>query len=253
MQTLGRWIVLASLAASCPALAQEEEQVWRRDFGTVTVGVSGGFQHWSLSDLEEAFDRRSADYASDGYVLEASSYPTTMSYGLDLQYRFSRRWFARAQFDWVRLTFDDRDRQSLQFLGSRDLTPVALTAKTRVQTQPLLMSFGLGRSWRNPSVRWGVTTGFVVAPLKVIDEIGVFLESDTVSEIEATGTGLGADLAVSCDYFTDSNMNLFAEIFGRVGSADVELERPIWESTILPGTRAVNLDGVGIRLGFRWI
>jgi hypothetical protein len=244
---------LVSFSAPFPAVAADDESEWNRDFGSLTVGVSGGFQYWSLSDLEAAIDERAAAFASDGYALEPGAYSTTFAYALDLQFRFSKRWFARTQLEWTRLSVDDRDRQSLQFLGARERTPVSLTAKTQVQTRPVLFSVGIGRSWRGPSLRWALVGGLVIAPLKVVDEIGVFLEADTVSEVEATGTGLGADLALSCDYFTDSNMNLFAEIFGRAGSGDVKLTDDVWESTILPGTRRVNLDGIGIRLGFRWI
>lgn len=247
------WLLVAVCLGAPRTVSAADEPKWDRDFGFVTLGITGGFQYWSLSDLEAAVDRRATELAVDGYAMEPGAYPMTFSYGLDLQFRLTRAWFARAQFDWVRLSVDDRDRRSLQFLGARERTPVSLSAKTRVETHPLVMAFGLGRSWRTPSLRWGLASGLVVAPLKVVDEIGVFLEADTVSEVEATGTGFGADLAVSCDYFTDSNMNLFAELFGRIGSADVELTDDVWESTILPGTRRVNLDGVGLRLGFRWI
>jgi len=237
------------LAAPAPGAASDRE----RDFGTVTLGMTGGFQLWTLPSLEKAVARRAEDLAQDAYLLPESSYDLTFSYGGEIQVRLDAGWFARAQLEWTRLRLEDRDRQFLQFLGSRERTPVSVSYSTRVETRPLLAALGLGRAWRGESVRLGLAASLIVAPIKVVDEIGVFLESDTVSEVTATGTGLGGELSASLDYFTDANMTLYLELFGRTGGTDVELDDRSWESTILPGTRRVDLEATGIRLGFRWI
>jgi hypothetical protein len=148
---------------------------------------------------------------------------------------------------------EDRDRQSLHFLGGRERVPVSLTVESRVQTRPVLAAIGIGRAWRTPAVRFAVAGSLVVAPIRVVDEMGVYLEQETISEIEATGTGFGGELTASLDYFTDTDMNLYVELFGRAGHTDVELVDAIWESTAFPGTRRVDLEGAGVRVGFRWI
>ena len=66
------------------------------------------------------------------------------------------------------------------------------------------------------------------------------------------GTGFGLEGDFTVDYFTDVRTNLFAELFFRVGSAEVELEELWWESSLLPGRRRVDFGGGGIRLGLRW-
>ena len=178
------------------------------------------------------------------------SFNPAFAFGGELQIRLSKARFTRVQLDWTRLSLDDRDRQFLQYLGGRTRAPVSVSYKTRVETHPLLAEIALGRSWRNPSPpRCRADSWWLIRS----HEITVYIESETVSEASASSTGLGGELTMSCDYFTDSNMNVFMEIFGRTGGADVELDDGVWESTIIPGTRHVGISGVGLRLGFRWI
>ena len=61
------------------------------------------------------------------------------------------------------------------------------------------------------------------------------------------------ELDVAVDYLTDVQTTLYMEAFWRTGSTKVQLEDPVWESSTLPGERTVDLDGIGIRMGFRWI
>ena len=237
-------------AAAGPPSAKGEGS---RDFGAVTLGLTGGFQMWTLPALEDAVRLRAEEVALDGFDVGADSYDLTYAYGVELQVRLTRSWFARAQFDWTRLTLEDRDREFLQFLGGGQRSGVSLSYSTRVQTRPLIGSFGLGHAWQGNAVRLGISGNLVVAPLKVEDKLGVFIETETVSEVTSSGTGLGAELAASLDYYTDARMNLYLELFARTGRVDVTLDDDVWESTILPGTRRVDLGGGGIRVGFRWI
>ena len=245
---LATWL----LGAVAPAHAIRTAE-WGRDFGTWSLAVSGGVQLWTLTDLESAITARAEELAIDGYQVGKDSFNPAFAYGAELQVRLSEKWFTRLQFDWTRLSLDDRDRQFLQYLGGRQRTPVSLSYETKVQTHPLLAELGLGRSWRNSSLRFGLAGSLVVAPIKVLDEITVYIEQTTTSEVSATGTGVGGELTVSCDYFTDSDMNVFMELFGRMGGTDVELDDGVWESTILPGSRHIGIGGAGLRVGFRWI
>ena len=224
-----------------------------RDFGPVSLGLTGGFQMWTLPALENAIRLRAGELALDGFDLGADSYDLTYAYGAELQFRLSRSWFARAQFDWTRLTVEDRDREFLQYLGGGQRSAVSLSYATRVQTRPVIGSFGLGHSWQGASVRLGLSGNLLVAPLKVEDRISVYIETETISEVTATGTGLGGEFAASLDYYTDASMNLYVELFARTGRVDVTLDDAVWESTILPERRRVDLGGGGIRVGFRWI
>lgn len=244
-------LLLPALAA--PAAAERFE-VHERYFGGMSLGFTGGFEHWSLSGLEEALDARAAVYGADGFdIRDAGDFGTTYGYGAELQFRLTEHWFLRTQADWTRMTSETRDRQNLAILGGRDTTPVSLTYKTRVQTNPLLFSVGVGRSVRFTSVRWGLSANWLLAPMKVVDELELYIDASTKSEVEATGFGQGAEALLSLDYFTDSNMTLYVETFARMGSATVELGPSDWESTTLPTRRRIDLDGIGIRLGFRWI
>jgi hypothetical protein len=48
-------------------------------------------------------------------------------------------------------------------------------------------------------------------------------------------------------------MNLYAELIGRLGSAQAELENMDWESVSIPGERRIDFSGIALRLGVRWI
>lgn len=246
-------LVLAACFVSGPPARAARSQEWGRDFGLLSLGLCGGVQLWTLADLEKSIAARADEVALDGFRVGNDSFNPGFGYGVEAQLRLSERWFSRLLFDWTRLSLEDRDRQFLESLGGRERTPVSLSYESRVQTHPLLMQVGLGRSWRNPSLRFAVAGGLLVAPIKVIDNITVYMETTTTSEVSATGTGLGGELSFSCDYFTDSDMNVYLELFGRAGGTDVELEDAVWESTIFPRTRHVGLGGAGLRLGFRWI
>jgi hypothetical protein len=248
---LGALLLLPLLAGTAGADSFEGHQ---RSFGTMSLGFTGGFERWSLSGLRDALDARAAVYAEDGFDLsDAGKFGTTYGYGVELQFRLTRNWFARTQAVWTRMSAETRDRQNLELLGGRDTTPVSLTYTTRVQTRPLLFAVGLGRAVRFSSVRWGLSGSWLMAPMKVIDELELYIDASTKSEVESNGFGQGAEALVSVDYFTDSNMTLYVEVFYRVGDATVELGTAEWGSTTIPTKRRVDLDGGGIRLGFRWI
>ncbi len=227
--------------------------VYTRQFGTLTLGISGGYQYWTLGSLEESLEIRNSVYEDQGYNFAEASFGPTYAFGAELQVRLTRDWFFRSQAEWTRMSWEDRDRQFLLYLSGRERTPVSLGYTARVESSPLIFAFGLGRSLRWDAVRWGLSANWVVAPVKVVDELQAFLGSETTFEVESSGVGHGLETALSVDYFTDSNLNLFAEAFWRTGSADVDVNTSEWASTILPATRHVDLGGGGLRLGFRWI
>lgn len=246
-------VLLIPLLAPWTATPAGADPGRRHDFGTVSLALAGGFQMWTLPALEDALRLRGEELAQDGYELGRESFDLTYAYGAELEVRLSRAWFARAQFEWTRLRLEERDRRFVQFLGGAERTPVSLSYGTKVQTRPVLASVGLGRAWRTRAVRMGLSGSLVLAPLRVVDEINVYLETETITEVQSKGTGVGAELAASLDYFTDVEMNLFVELFGRIGAVDVETEDDLWNGTIVPARRRVDLDGGGIRVGFRWI
>ncbi len=246
--------ILAGLsAAAVLGAADVVHPAERREFGPVSVALSGGFQSWSLASLEDALRERGEELATDGYALGGGSFDLTYAYAGEFQFRLSRAWFARAQVEWTRLKLEERDRRFLHFLGGADRTPVSLSYTTRVHTRPVIAQLGLGRAWAGRSVRVGLAGSWVVAPLRVVDEINVYLETETVTEVRSEGTGMGAEFAASLDYFTDVEMTLFLELFGRFGAADVHTENDVWNGTVVPERRRVDLDGMGVRVGFRWI
>lgn len=223
------------------------------EFGRFSLGISGGFQTWSLDGLERTLSDRATHLAQDGFQFEPGAFGLTFSYGLDVQWRLARHWYAHAQFEWTRLSFEDRDRSLLIALGSRDRTPISIGYVSRVATRPLLVSLGGGHSREFHSVRIGGSAKMIIAPLAVEDDLTIFLDSEFESTVRSTGTGLGCEVTASLDYFTQTRTTLFVETFGRVGSTKVSLGERYWESTILPGSRRVDFSGFGIRMGMRWI
>ena len=224
----------------------------RREFGRLTLGLSGGVQWWLLDYLEKFLDRRAEFYSPYGYDLGAASFGATGGFGADLQWRLARGFFLRAQFEWTRVEWEVRDRQVLEVLGDRQ--PVSLTYRTRVGTNPLVASLGLGWGAELTKVRLGLVTGMVIAPLYVRDVLQIYFgAAGNETEAEAKGTGIGLDTAFAIDYFTDVPMTLYLELFGRYGRTRVELEQQALESSNLPATRVVDFTGVGVRLGVRWI
>lgn len=245
------WLASASASAQEFVPGAEDRTGWP-GFSRVSIGFNGGFQYWTLSNLEEALLARHESFAEDGFNLIDPSFGVSYSFGVDVQYRFSEAYFFRVATDWTRLSFDERDRRTIAFLGGGDRTPVSFSYTSRVETRPLLISLGLGRALHSRAVRWGFTANAVLAPVKVRDEFSLFIEEQFDSAVEATGFGIGFESTISADYLTESNMTLYLEAFFRAGSTDVELETNAWESTVVPGTRGVNFGGGGLRLGFRF-
>lgn len=249
---MGLFAALAMVVAAGPAHAVRSKE-WGRDFGRLSFAVSGGFQIWTLTDVERAVDARAQSLAVDGYRVGADSFNPSMAYGGELQLRWNKGWFSRLELDWTRLSVEDRDRQYLQVLGAGP-QPVSVGYETKVETHPILAALGLGHSWRNESLRWACAGNVLVAPMRIVDALTVYHDGVSHdSRIEATGTGVGGEVTVSLDYLTDTSMNVFVELFGRGGHTEVKLDNGIYESSILPGTRNVGLGGAGIRVGFRWI
>jgi hypothetical protein len=251
---LWAWLLgLVPASQAAPPSSFPTEEAAPRQFGSVTVGLSGGFQMWTLTGLEELIEDRAADFAQDGFELSSDTFEVTFSYGLELQLRLTRAWFLRGQFEWARLQVEDRDRKFLSPLGGRDRTPVSLSYQTRVRTAPVFLTIGPGRSVELESVRFGFSGGVVIAPVRVEDVLSVHMQSTTKSKVLSTGIGYGLEGTASVDYFTDVRTTLFLELFYRYGATPVSLQDGYWESTNLPGERRVDFSGGGIRLGLRWI
>jgi hypothetical protein len=221
-------------------------------FGAVSIGFHGGFQLWSLDALEQSLAGRNESFAQDGYQFNDPSFGIAYAFGADFQYRLSRSWFAQLDADWTRVSFDDRDRQTIAFLGGSDRPAVSVSYTSRVETRPLVFAVGLGRAFHTQSVRYALAAQGIVAPLKVVDEFTVFIDEEHETRTEAAGVGFGGGGSFSADYLTETNMTLFVDLFFRIGAADVDLDNPAWESDNLPGTRRVDFTGGGIRLGVRW-
>ena len=246
--TLGAALLLA-LGVAAPAGAVEPYRI-----GGFSLGMTGGFQAWGLSGLEEVLSDRATSFATNGYDLDAAQFNTTFSYGLDLQFRMTEQWFFRTAGEWTRLKWDDRDRTFLATLGAGSRTPVSLSYETKVQTRPVLAMAGIGTAREFTSIRIAFSGNLVIAPVRVTETVEVaIVDSATEIEVTATGVGTGLEIDAAVDYFTDTSTTLYLEAFWRTGSTDVDLDEMIWEGSSFPGTRRVDFDGIGIRLGLRWI
>jgi hypothetical protein len=216
--------------------------------------MTGGFQSWSLSSLETTLGDRAEIFGASGYRLETADFGPTFSYGLEMELRLTERWFLRAQGEWTRLKWEDRDRQFLASLGGRNRTPISVGYQTRVQTRPVLFAVGAGTARELWSARFALSGSLLIAPMRVVDDVVVsVVESRTETQIVASGTGTGFELDLAVDYFTEVRSTLYVEAFLRRGGTTVSLDDDVWETTAFPSERRVDLDGFGIRLGLRWI
>lgn len=244
--------LLALLAAfvAPPALAGSAPNHFR----SFSFGLSGGFQTWSLSGLEETLGDRAAILARDGYQLEAGDFPTTFSYGAEMQFRLTERVFLRTQVEWTRLKFDDRDLRSIAALGSRARTPFSVGYESKVRSKPLLFAVGTGAAQEFRAVRVALSGNALIAPVELQEDVTIALrENETDTRVTASGTGLGFELQASIDYFTEVHTTVFIDAFWRNGSTTVSLDNAVWESSSFPGKRRIDFDGIGIRIGMRWI
>ena len=233
-------------------MAAPEERPPR--FGTISIGLTGGFQTWGLSGLEETLSDRARLFAQNGYEMDGGEFGPTYGYGAEFQVRLTELWFLRAQFEWTRLSWEDRDRQFLAPLGSSSRTPVSVSYESRVQTRPLLVALGGCAARELSSIRVGISGNALIAPVRLVDRLQIsVVESVTETEVVSTGTGVGFELDVAVDYLTEVQTTLYLEAFWRTGSTTVTLEDPVWESDVFPAERSIDLDGIGIRLGMRWI
>lgn len=246
-------LALAGPSSGSPSSPGRVDTRSAREFGPLSVGVTGGFQYWTLSALETTLDERGEFLAADGFDIEQSDFRVTFAYGADLQVRLTDAWFLRSEFEWTRFQWQDRDRQFLSALGGRDRTPVSVSYRSTVRTNPVFGTLALGRAFELESVRIGVSAGAVLAPVKMEDELEVHLGDTTKTTVTSEGTGIGFEVGASVDQFTDVRTTIFLELFYRYGATDVELTEAYWESSLLPGVRRVDFSGGGIRLGFRFI
>ena len=244
--------VLVSTPGWADASPPGVERVSWPGFGTLSVALHGGFQFWTVSGLEESLSERNDSFAQDGFQLREPAFGIGYAFGAEFQYRISRSWFAQLGADWTRLSFDDRDRRTIPFLGGTDRPAISISYTTRVESRPMVFTVGLGRAFHTQSVRYALVAQGTIAPLKVVDEFTVFVDTEHDTRTEATGIGFGGGGSFTADYVTDSSMSLFVDLFFRIGATEVELSEPAWESSNLPGTRRVDFTGGGIRLGVRW-
>ena len=238
------------VAAQTPEEAIPED----RDFGSFTLGITGGFSYWTLTALEGTLNARADLLAEDGFELDRANFDITYAYGVEIQSMLSRAWFVRGQFEWSPPAYSDRGSALVGRLGSSGPRPrISVTYETKVRTAPVFVTLGGGRAATYESVRFGFSGNLIIAPVRVEDVLEIVVEGvGTESKVVSKGTGLGFEANVSFDYFTDVRTTLYADVFARVGSTAVELEETWWESTSLPLKRRIDFDGLGLRVGLRW-
>lgn len=250
-------LALLVLSASAPPSAARERREplsASRDFGRFSLGITGGFQYWSLTALEGTLNERAELLARDGFALDRADFDITYAYGLEFQGMLNRDWFARGQVEWSPPAWNTRSSAVVGRLGGSGPRPrISVAYESKVRTDPVLVSLGAGRAVMRRSVRFGFSGNLIIAPVRVEDVLEVAIDGlPTESEVVASGTGLGLGANVSIDYFTDVRTTLYLDLFGRLGSTTVELEESWWESATLPRKRRIDFDGAGIRLGLRW-
>jgi hypothetical protein len=239
------WRLLSSLRASETTFQNA------RAFRRVAFGIFAGPGFWSLSSQESFLDTRADTYVDEGFDLHGADFQAAFSYGVEIQVRVADRWYVRTTLDRSQYHDDVRDRSTMMVLGGRH--PVSLTYDTRTESRPFLFTFGAGRTWDIHALRMGVTLGTVVAPVELEETYEIILDTASKSVQRAEGWGIGLESAVSFDYYTDARMTLFTELVGRLGSTNVELDDPDWESINIPNERNVDFTGITLRLGVRWI
>ena len=223
-------------------------------FRALSVGVSGGFQSWSLTGLEETLADRADQFGEQGFELAPGDFGITYSYGVEFQIRLTELVFLRAQADWTRMKFDDRYRESLAELSAPSRDGFSLAYETRVKTRPFMYALGAGVARELTSIRIGLFGNLLIAPLELEETVVLAREqSETDTQMTSSGTGTGFSANLGIDWFTDVRTNLFLDLFWRTGSTSVSLDQPEWESSLFPGKRRIDLDAAGIRVGFRWI
>lgn len=246
----------AALAAAfllSAAVAHAQAQEGSR-FRTLSFGVSGGFQSWSLGGLEETLSDRADQFGEQGFVLAPGDFGVTYSYGIHIQVRLTELLFLRGQADWTRLKFDDRHRESLAELGAPSRDGFSLFYESKVKSRPLIFAVGGGVAHETRSLRFGLFGNLVIAPVELEDTVVLAREqAETTTHLTSTGTGTGFETNLGIDWFTEVRTNLFLEVFWRVGSTTVKLDQGDWESSLFPGERRIDLDATGLRVGFRWI
>ncbi len=218
------------------------------------IGFTGGVQKWTMTGLEEAVDLRHAASGAQGYDLKSLDFDWAPSFGAEISYRFASRWLVRAQAEWVRHTWEDRDGRTVWRLGGgRDFVSIGETM--RVETNFAIASLGVGRVHGNQSVAFTWAVGGVIAPIEVKDSVHDTVEAtDSIApnDVTATGIGFGAEGVVTLDYPAHSSSTVFLEGLYRFGATEVELDDPAWAGTFTPLRRKVDFTGYGFRLGLRW-
>jgi len=223
-------------------------------FRTLSMGISGGFQSWSLTGLEETLADRADQFGQQGFELAPGDFGITYSYGVEFQVRLTELFFLRAQADWTRMTFDDRYRESLAELSAPSRDGFSLAYETRVKTRPFMYALGGGVAREFESIRIGLFGNLLIAPLELEDTVVLAREqAETETRLTSTGTGTGFSANLGIDWFTEVRTNLFLDLFWRTGSTTVSLDQAGWESSVFPGERRIDLDATGLRVGFRWI
>jgi hypothetical protein len=99
----------------------------------------------------------------------------------------------------------------------------------------------------------GVAASGVLAPVRLKEEYEVRLDTPSKTEVTAKGIGVGMELSVAFDMYTDARMNILLELYGRAGSTNAKLDREVFDGTNIPANRDVDFTGTGLRMGFRWI
>lgn len=245
--------VLLAIGQSGPVRADEPGAPLARGW---SIGITGGVQKWSMKGLEEALEVRHAAFGAQGYSFPAANFDWTPAFGGEISYRFASGWLVRFQGEWSRHSWSagyPNERQPV--VGAPVSERVWIGTTTRVETNFVMTSLGVGRVHVFESVGLGWAVGGVVAPLEVTDRVENTVEAeDTVApnDVTASGVGLGAEGILSVDYPVQSSSTVYLEGVYRIGATEVELDDPAWDGTFTPRFRKVDFTGFGVRLGLRW-
>lgn len=242
----------AQIAAEPPAEggAEDGAGAWIK---RLSLGLSAGITAWDLASTEFENRGRAAELAPAGFTIQDDSFGPGLSVAAELRVRVRSEWYARAHAEYALVSASGDDRTDLAALGDNAATPVALTTETRAQFDPVVVGVGAVRRFNLATMNVGVGLSLLVVPARLKAESTVSEGAGaTASEWNWSGVGLGGEATVQFEQRTAGGLNLFVELFGRLGRASADLEEKGFESEFVPATRTLDLSGGGARLGFRF-
>ncbi|MDP6529965.1 MAG: hypothetical protein QF819_03005 [Gemmatimonadota bacterium] len=222
-------------------------------FGLLSFGITGGFQSCSLRRYESFLSDRADDMFASTRIRLEGLFPPSYAFGAQVQVRLTTHTFLTTGLEWTGFEWGDRDFVNLHRLGGA-VDDLSVGSRTLIRTHPFFFTLGVGAAFDFREVRFALSTSGVLGRMRVTDTQENYLNQERyLHETTSKGHGFGIESTFTIDYYTNPDNTLFLEFFRRDGSATVELQEREWESSFLPWKRAVDFDGVGVRLGLRWI